>query len=403
MASNNKYEYLNETSIDELLICHICRSPLVDPISSPCQHTACCQCIKRWLKNTSSCPVCRKSLVENDLKPVTERILLQMLNRLKVKCTECGQTDLERGNFNDHIEKACTNSTVECPSAAIKCPWRGQRDQLNDHLATCVFEPIRPMFSELINENQQLKEQVQQLQMNNQRQQDTGAREMNTTGFFNGNRTLIGIIDDSDPRSEINLYNKELYDIDMEYVVQEAIIRKQCKILDLSANHIRSEGASALANVLATNPILEKLYLDHNCVSDMGAQQLAQAISANNTNLRVLLLGSNCITYEGAQHLAEMLKTNRTLNRLYLFDNNIGDRGIQLLAQALTLHNRTVTHIDLNGNTLESDLTVDFLVDMLKSNQSLKELRVCKCNLSEASKIRLRDTVRSKRDFELRA
>ncbi|CAF3345790.1 unnamed protein product [Rotaria socialis] len=189
----------------------------------------------------------------------------------------------------------------------------------------------------------------------------------------------------------------------MEYVVQEAIIRKQCKILDLSANHIRSEGASALANVLATNPILEKLYLDHNCVSDMGAQQLAQAISANNTNLRVLLLGSNCITYEGAQHLAEMLKTNRTLNRLYLFDNNIGDRGIQLLAQALTLHNRTVTHIDLNGNTLESDLTVDFLVDMLKSNQSLKELRVCKCNLSEASKIRLRDTVRSKRDFELRA
>ncbi|CAF2018622.1 unnamed protein product, partial [Rotaria magnacalcarata] len=392
MASNNKYEYLNETSIDELLLCPLCKSPFVDPMSSPCQHTVCCQCIKKWLKKSSTCPICRKSLVENDLKPVTERILLQMLHRLKVKCTECGQTDLERGNFNDHIEKACTNSTVECPSAVIKCPWRGQRDQLNDHLATCAFEPIRPMFSELINENRQLKEQVQQLQMNNQRLQDTAAREMNTTGFLDDNRPPKDIIDTSEPRSKIKLHQKELYDMDMEYVVQEAIIRKQCKILDLSANHIRSEGASALANVLGTNPILEELYLDHNCVSDMGAQLLAQAISANNTHLRVLYLGSNSITYEGAQHLAEMLKTNRTLNRLYLFENNIGDRGIQLLAQVLTHHNRTVTDVDLNGNMLESDLTADFLVEMLKSNQSLKTLRVCKCNLSETSKIRLRDT-----------
>ncbi|CAM4749424.1 unnamed protein product [Rotaria magnacalcarata] len=99
----------------------------------------------------------------------------------------------------------------------------------------------------------------------------------------------------------------------------------------------------------------QELYLDNNRVSDMGTQLLAQAISTSNTNLRVLYLGSHGITYEGAYRLAEMLKTNRTLNRLYFFENNLGDHGIQLLAQALAHCDRSLSHMDLNGSTLESD------------------------------------------------
>ncbi|CAF2239312.1 unnamed protein product [Rotaria magnacalcarata] len=99
----------------------------------------------------------------------------------------------------------------------------------------------------------------------------------------------------------------------------------------------------------------QELYLDNNRVSDMGTQLLAQAISTSNTNLRVLYLGSNGITYEGAYRLAEMLKTNRTLNRLYFFENNLGDHGIQLLTEALAHCDRSLSHMDLNGSTLESD------------------------------------------------
>ncbi len=188
----------------------------------------------------------------------------------------------------------------------------------------------------------------------------------------------------------------------MEYVVQQGIINKQCKKLFLSSNQISSEGVSTLVNVLRNIPTLEELYLDCNRVSDLGVQLLAQGISHDNTNLKVLYLGSNGITQEGAYHLAEMLKTNQTLRRLNLSENNIGDQGVQLLANALNRHNRTLIHLDLNSNKLESDSTVDSLINMLNYNRSLEQLRVCNCNLSETSKMRLRDAAKLKQYFTLR-
>lgn len=188
----------------------------------------------------------------------------------------------------------------------------------------------------------------------------------------------------------------------MEYVVQQAIIYNHCSVLDLSANNISSEGASILAHVLKANPPLHELLLDHNHVSDRGTQMLAQAISTDNTNLRVLYLGSNNITNEGAKYLAEMLKTNRTLNRLYLFENTIGDHGVQLLAEALTRHNQSVTHIDFSGNRLENDATINALINMIKCNHSLKQLRVANCGLSQTSKTRLQEATKSKGSLELR-
>lgn len=183
MASNDNYEYLNESSIDDLLKCDVCMMPLIDPISTTCQHKLCHQCISRWLKRSPSCPVCRKEpLQEKDLKPITERLIIQMLNQLKVKCKQCGQAGMERGNFNDHIEKTCPKTTIVCPAAEFKCSWKGQREQLNDHLATCIFESIPPAIKEVLIENRQLKQQIQQLQIATQRQQDTDTSTMNTTG-----------------------------------------------------------------------------------------------------------------------------------------------------------------------------------------------------------------------------
>jgi hypothetical protein len=86
-----------------------------------------------------------------------------MLDRLTVKCIFCGKSGLQRGNFSEHTNKACSKVHVLCPSADIKCPWKGPRDQLDNHVATCVFQPFRSIYSELIAENRQLKEQVKQM------------------------------------------------------------------------------------------------------------------------------------------------------------------------------------------------------------------------------------------------
>ena len=93
-----------------------------------------------------------------------------MLDRILVMCIVCGQTGLQRGNFDDHIEKVCPMIVVSCPSADIKCSWAGQRGQLNQHVLDCRFESVRSIINEFIADYRQLKDQVnrQTIQINGQ-------------------------------------------------------------------------------------------------------------------------------------------------------------------------------------------------------------------------------------------
>ncbi|CAF3341582.1 unnamed protein product [Rotaria sp. Silwood1] len=160
--SNIQYEYVDESSIDENYKCLICNEPFQQPITTSCDHSYCQVCIQRWLdEGYSSCPACRHPLSINNLKPVTTRLILNILDKLLVKCLQCGQTGIQRGNFNDHITKICPKGSIVCSASDIKCPWSGQRDQLQNHLIDCSYEQLRPVLNSLINTNRQLEQQVQ--------------------------------------------------------------------------------------------------------------------------------------------------------------------------------------------------------------------------------------------------
>ncbi len=157
------YEYMDEASIDTDLICSICQSPFKDPCCTPCCRALFCrECITQWIvTNSAYCPLCRTSLSTNVLtEPI--RMVQNMLDRLPVKCILCGQTELQRGNFDYHVRKLCPKIAVTCPAADIKCSWAGQRDQLNQHLLDCRFESMRPFITQLITENQQIEEEMNQ-------------------------------------------------------------------------------------------------------------------------------------------------------------------------------------------------------------------------------------------------
>jgi plasmid maintenance system antidote protein VapI len=187
----------------------------------------------------------------------------------------------------------------------------------------------------------------------------------------------------------------------MFIVVQQAIIKKHCKELNLQSNDITWQGASIIADALINDTNLGILYLHDNHISDLGVQYIAQSLSIKNLTLKILDLGSNDITDDGAEHLAEMLKTNQTLIHLYLRNNKIGDRGIQALANTLAYPNKTLEELVLDQNKMISDLSIEILVNMLVQNRSLKTLRICECNFSEIGLTRLRDIVKHKHDFTL--
>jgi Ran GTPase-activating protein (RanGAP) involved in mRNA processing and transport len=120
----------------------------------------------------------------------------------------------------------------------------------------------------------------------------------------------------------------------MKIVVKYAIIKNHCKRVRLRDNNITAQGSSILSEGLYNNTTLESLDLRNNQIADLGVQFLASSIIYS--NIKTLNLESNEITAECAQYLAQMLRDNRTLTELYLSKNHLGDRGVELLANALS-------------------------------------------------------------------
>ena len=194
------------------------------------------------------------------------------------------------------------------------------------------------------------------------------------------NKPLQQFIVECEPYSKVSLYKQNLTDEDMEIVVHEAIIKKQCQNLELKYNQITSVGVSIIAKALNNNTTLEILYLGDNRLCDAGIQSLAKTLSLNNSKVYFLALQSTGITDEGAKHLAEMLKINTTLQYLMLGWNEISDQGVQHLANALTHHNNTLLSLRVDNNKLVSDVSADCLIEMLKHNQTLERLDIEKCH-----------------------
>ena len=164
MSEPPDYEYMDERNIDSALICSICTDPLHDPRITSCRHAFCYNCITTWTQTSNTtCPQCRRPVSPLSQAPVT---LSRRLDSLKVKCTRCGQTDLNWRDFLHHIQNVCLATTVVC-SASDLCGWGGQRDQLNDHLAHCGFHQIKPTVDRLTRENEQLRVQVRQTREEN--------------------------------------------------------------------------------------------------------------------------------------------------------------------------------------------------------------------------------------------
>ncbi|CAF0928526.1 unnamed protein product [Rotaria sordida] len=201
--------------------------------------------------------------------------------------------------------------------------------------------------------------------------------------------------------SRIDLRKQQLTDSDVEIIIKEAIIKKQCSMLWLMDNNITSQGILNLASTLNNNTTLEGLSLCRNGINDTDVFHLARALSNSNSKLNRLALTSNNITDEGVQHLAEMLKLNHSLTQLWLGFNKITDHGIQILTDTLAYHNKTLSVLSLSWNNRVTDSSVDFFINMFEYNQILRIVCLVNCNLSETSKLKLRKATNLRTEFYL--
>ncbi|CAF3192408.1 unnamed protein product [Rotaria sp. Silwood2] len=204
------------------------------------------------------------------------------------------------------------------------------------------------------------------------------------------------------PQSEAHLSGKRLSKSDVEVVIQQLMIDKQCRVLFVRECHITAEATLILSEALRDNSTLGGLFLSHNQLGDDGTNFLARALLGdNNSTLKELSLCHNGITDQGIEHLVRMLESNETLTSLWLGSNKITDQGLELLCQVLMQKNKTLQVLSLEWNKFRNDASVTILVDMLKKNQSLTTLNLENCKLPRSGVEDLKLVTKTKTNFEL--
>lgn len=148
-SSRHPYVYMDEATINALLICSVCEKPFVDPVTAGDKQRGCRTCF---------------TANEGPFTDITEWIVMEMLNGLLVQCVQCGEINIRRDALQKHEQTACRRAMVRCDAADIKCAWKGTREQLNEHVAVCIFRPLRPALLDIITENKELRERIEQLE-----------------------------------------------------------------------------------------------------------------------------------------------------------------------------------------------------------------------------------------------
>ena len=155
--------------------------------------------------------------------------------------------------------------------------------------------------------------------------------------------------------THIEITNNEMEDVQLVgIIITNLSIHPQLQELDLSDNGIsmgRNE-CTALSTLLRTTTQLETLNLNSNNIDDEGMGLLLPALRGH--SLQKLSLGSNrSITLNGWKAIASLLEMPKcNLKELYIHNNNLGDEGALVFAEALT-NNSTLETLSSIGITPE--------------------------------------------------
>lgn len=105
---------------DPDLLCPICHDPLVDPVTTPCDHTFCYRCLRRSIASSpsgSACPIDRETLEWSDCFSAA-RLIRTQLNNIMVKCPHQGRgcnKEVRREVVEAHVSTECRFTSYKCP------------------------------------------------------------------------------------------------------------------------------------------------------------------------------------------------------------------------------------------------------------------------------------------------
>ncbi|CAF2045134.1 unnamed protein product [Rotaria magnacalcarata] len=159
--SEFNFEYMNEASINALLKCRLCSKPFLDPIITRDGDRFCRKCITQKASADHPTGYNRQSSFIEDLVPMKEKILLDMLDNLPVKCIQCQKINTRAVHLQQHLQNECPKRIVLCIASDLKCPWSAPYDEFDSHVQKCTFHLLRPILMESLQFQKQFEQYKQ--------------------------------------------------------------------------------------------------------------------------------------------------------------------------------------------------------------------------------------------------
>jgi len=143
--------------------------------------------------------------------------------------------------------------------------------------------------------------------------------------------------------------------------------------LHIEHNDMNSQELMALTPLFQQNKSLQRLSLIGNNIGDLEAISFATALCDNSaaTNLNHLALNDNCIGKLGTEALAQMMCKCKTLKSLNLINNELDDMGAMNIAEAIS-QSSTIEEVCLDDNSNIGIEGEEALMRSLRRNMSLK-------------------------------
>lgn len=125
------WSYVGEVS--QNLKCSICLDVMTDPyVCREGDHAFCGAHIKEWLRTKNTCPIDRRSLSQNHLRPILP--LKNLLDELRVRCNHC---KVESARHQKKHDNSCQLASILC-----RCGLRVRLRDSEEHKKQCPKEKV---------------------------------------------------------------------------------------------------------------------------------------------------------------------------------------------------------------------------------------------------------------------
>ena len=175
---------------------------------------------------------------------------------------------------------------------------------------------------------------------------------------------------------EIHLWGARIEDEGMRSLSLYLTVNASVGNLDLTNCAIGPLGCEFLGNIFGpgSRNVINKLKIDYNDIGDKGMEMLAAGLRVNNTLSEVSLAYCN-IGQEAARFLLEIVINQKTqIKDINLQGNHLRNHGVCVLFRGLTI-NKSVETVNLTDNQFgEEEEVMESLKNLILKNKSVRYL-----------------------------